>query len=150
MKHLSKVLAFLMIILVSFSCSETEEPNEDLLSAKVFRVPFEGTIPVIENSDGTFNISNARFEAGFPERDNVNGYEIKVVKEDGTFGSTNVRRANQLDKRGDDLFFVVLIGSPYAGLGVSAGVKDQMYQTFQTQLQNAKTNYKEIEVTVLE
>ncbi|WP_228779908.1 hypothetical protein [Aquiflexum lacus] len=52
-----------------------------------------------------------------------------------------------MDKRGDDLFFVVLIGSPYAGLGVSEGV---MYQTFQTQLQNAKINYKEIEVTILD
>ncbi|WP_373520814.1 hypothetical protein [Aquiflexum sp.] len=150
MKQLSIVLAFLLIIVVSISCSETEEPNEDLLNAKVFRVPIEGIIPVKENPNGTFNISNARFEAGFPERDNVNGYEIKVVKEDGTFGSTNVRRANQLDKRGDNLFFVILIGSPYAGLGVSAGVKYQMNQTFQTQLQNAKTNLKEIEVTVLE
>lgn len=150
MKHITKVLAFLLITLLSVSCTETEEPDEDLLKAKVFRVPFEGIIPIIENSDGTFNLSNARFEAGFPERANVNGYEIKIVKEDGTFGSTNVRRANQLDKRGDDLFFVVLIGSPYAGLGVSAVVKDQIYQTFQTQLQNARPNYKEIEVTILE
>jgi hypothetical protein len=57
---------------------------------------------------------------------------------------------NQLDKKGDDLFFIVLIGSRYASLGVSAGVKDQMYQTFQTQLQNARPNHKEIEVTILE
>ncbi|MFN3997530.1 hypothetical protein [Algoriphagus sp.] len=150
MKYPSKLFAFLFLILISVSCTETEEPNDDLLNAKVFRVPFEGIIPLLANNDGTFNISNARFEAGFPERANVNGYEIKIVKEDGTFGSTNVRRANQLEKRGDKLFFVVMIGTPYAGIGVSSTVKDQMFQTFQTQLQNAKPNYKAIEVTVLE
>ncbi|MFC0875286.1 hypothetical protein ACE01N_01760 [Saccharicrinis sp. FJH2] len=144
MKRAVKILTMLSVFATMIACTKVDpkESNE-------FTVPFEEVIPVIDNGDGTYNVSNPSFQAGFEAQDDALKYELRIIRQDGTSGDPFYRTADQLVKKDGDLYYAVLIGSITIGLGVNEAKKDEMVADFQKLLDKAKVNYKALSIKVI-
>jgi hypothetical protein len=70
-----KAIKFTLIILLIFSLYGCpSDPGS--MDENVFEVGYEMYVPVIDNGDGTYNISNGRFRAFFSPRSGASSYEL--------------------------------------------------------------------------
>ncbi|MDZ7717552.1 MAG: hypothetical protein U5K72_01880 [Balneolaceae bacterium] len=116
----------------------------------LFEVGFETFVPVNENSDGTYNISNGGFRAYFNPQSGASSYELTVIRDDGSRGNTVNRTPDQLAKEDGQLKYQVVIGSPTYYISVNEARKDEAVEFFMNQLEDVRENYAKLEVKVVE
>lgn len=146
MKNVYKTFLIITLLIGSSACSVNDSGEDE----NFFVVPFEPIVPVNQLADGSYNISNGAFHASFSERANAKGYEFVIVREDGSKSEPSTRTLNQLVIVDGTVSFVVVIGTPYTGFGISEAEKNKLLKQFQEALDAAKPRYKEVEVTVIE
>ncbi|MBW3467465.1 hypothetical protein [Arthrospiribacter ruber] len=136
----------LALALLLYSCQETEEP--DRIDDLQFLVDYKLVQPAELRSDGWY-VSNPYYEAAFQHRENVQQYEFRNVREDGSKSDVFVRRPNQLTIQDNTVQHRIIIGSPYLGLGISEAAKNQMLAEFQQIIDQRAGQYHKLEVTVI-
>jgi hypothetical protein len=120
------------------------------MDENVFEVGYEMYVPVIDNGDGTYNISNGRFRAFFSPRSGASSYELTGIRSDGSRGSTVIRTPEQLAFEDGELMYQVTIGSLRFYVGVNEAQKNEAVEFFMNQLEGAKENYASLEVKVIQ
>jgi len=139
------VTIFLFATLFLYGCpSDSDSMDED-----IFESSFETFVPVIDNGDGTYNISNGNFRSFFSPRSGASSYELTVIRNDGTRGSTVTRTPEQMTFESGELMYQVTIGSPRIYLGVNEAEKNVAVEFFLNQLEDARENYGSLEVKVI-
>ena len=139
------VTIFLFATLFLYGCpSDSDSMDED-----IFESSFETFVPVIDNGDGTYNISNGNFRSFFSPRSGASSYELTVIRNDGTRGSTVTRTPEQMTFESGELMYQVTIGSPRIYLGVNEAEKNVAVEFFLNQLEDASENYGSLEVKVI-
>lgn len=124
--------------------------DSDSMDEDIFEVGFETHIPITDNGDGTFNISNGAYRSFFSPRPGASSYELTVIREDGTRRNTVVRTPDQLAKEGDQLMYQIVIGSPTFFISVNEARKNEAIELFTNQLEEVKENYGSLEVKVIQ
>ncbi|MGY6522185.1 MAG: hypothetical protein ACXIUD_10670 [Mongoliitalea sp.] len=145
MKKFQKTTLFVLFMLF-IACQETEEP--DKIDELQFIVDYKLVQPAELMSDGWY-VSNPYYEATFQHRENVQQYEFRNMREDGSKSDVFVRRPNQLLIENDIVNHRVIIGSPNIGIAVSEAVKNQMLAEFQALIDRVAGQYHKLEVTVI-
>jgi len=144
MKVVSKLSLFIFLILFMYGCPSDSGSGDN----KLFEVGFETFVPVVENADGTYNVTNGGFRAYFNPQSDASSYELTVIREDGTRGNTVERTPDQLAKEDGQLKYQVRIGSIRYYLGVNESEKNEAIEFFMNQLEETKKNYASLEVKV--
>jgi len=124
--------------------------DSDSLDEDIFETGFETFVPVTDNGDGTYNISNGRFRSFFSPRSGASSYELTVIRDDGTRGNTVIRTPEQMAVESGELMYQVTIGSPRIYLGVNEAEKKVAVELFLNQLEGARENYSSLEVKVIQ
>lgn len=124
--------------------------DSDSMDENIFEASFETYVPVTDNGDGTYNISNGRFRSFFSPRSGASSYELTVIRQDGTRGNTVTRTPEQMTIEGGELMYQVTIGSPRIYLGVNEARKNEAVEFFLNQLAGARENYSSLEVKVIQ
>lgn len=145
MEKIFKSILFVFLLLILSGCPTDSGSNDENL----FEVSFEMFVPVVENGDGTYNISNGGFRAYFTPQSGASNYELTVIREDGTRGNTVGRTPDQLAKEAGQLKYEVRIGSLRQYVGANESEKDEAVEFFMNQLEAAKKNYASLEVKVI-
>lgn len=136
----------LFTVLFLYGCpSDSDSIDED-----IFEAGFETHVPVTDNGDGTYNISNGRFRSFFSPRSGASSYELTVIRDDGTRGNTVTRTPEQLAVDSGQLMYQLTIGSPRIYLGVNEAEKNEAVEFFLNQLEGARENYSSLEVKVIQ
>lgn len=141
------VLKFCLLIVLSLllsGCPSDSGSGGD----NIFEVGFETFVPVVENADGTYNVTNGGFRAYFKPNSGAASYELTVIREDGTRGNTVVRTPDELASENGQLKYQVRIGSIRYYLGVNESEKNEAVDFFMNQLEESKKNYASLEVKV--
>jgi hypothetical protein len=105
---------------------------------KLFEVGFETFVPVVENADGTYNVTNGGFRAYFNPQPDATSYELTVIREDGTSGNTVDRTPDELAREGVQLKYQVRVGSIRYYLSVNESEKNEAVDFFMNQLEEPK------------
>lgn len=138
-----------LFILVSFYGCPSDSGSDENENEDVFYVEFEKYVPVIENSDGTYNISNGGFRAYFEAQSGATAYELTNIREDDSRGSTRVRTEADLDKVNGQLAFFIGVGSIRVYLDANESTKNEAVAFFMNQLAEAEQHYAKLEVKVI-
>lgn len=146
MKKGLKIALSLFVLFTLYACpSDSGSEDENL-----FEVGFEMFVPVVENADGTYNISNGGFRAYFSPQSGASSYALTNIREDGSRGSTVNRTENELANENGQLRYEVRIGSIRHYLGVNESQKNEAVEFFMNQQEEAKKNYASLEVKVIQ
>jgi hypothetical protein len=124
--------------------------DSDSLDEDIFETSFETYVPVTDNGDGTYNISNGSFRSFFSPRSGATFYQLTVIGNDGTRGNTVTRTPEQLAVESGELMYQITIGSPRIYLGVNEAEKNEAVEFFLNQLDGASENYGSLEVKVIQ
>jgi hypothetical protein len=89
---------FVITVFAAFTACGTDSSSDDIDPGE-FVVPFEMLVPVSQQPNGTFNVTNGRFIATFTERQNISQYELRVVQEDQTKGEPFFTTCNSFKDR---------------------------------------------------
>lgn len=134
----------LFSVLFLYGCpSDSDSMDED-----IFEAGFETHVPVTDNGDGTYNISNGQYRSFFSPRPGAVSYELTVIGVDGTRGNTVIRSPEQMAVENDELVYKITIGSPRIYLGVNEAEKNEAVDFFLNQLEGVSENYGSLEVKV--
>jgi len=115
----------------------------------IFQVPFEIIFePKFLPGEGWI-VNNPLVVAKFPEDPNAHHYRFHIIREDGSKGNLFWRWPHQLQKSNGMLSYGVVLGTPYLGYGISTAQKDKMVSEFEELIENARGNYKALEVIVV-
>lgn len=146
MKKAFKTILLLFFLISFYGCPSDSgsDENEDL-----FYVGFEKYVPVVENSNGTYNISNGGFRAYFEAQSGAKSYELTNIREDETRGSTRVKTEADLDKVNGQLAYFIGVGSVRVYLDANESQKDEAVAFFMNQLAEAEQHYAKLEVKVI-
>ncbi|MCG2590292.1 hypothetical protein [Rhodohalobacter sulfatireducens] len=144
MKVVSKLFLSIFLLIFLPGCPSDSGSGDN----KLFEVGFEKFVPVVENADGTYNVTNGGFRAYFSPQSDASSYELTVIREDGTRGNTVVRTPDELAKEDGQLKYQVRIGSIRYYLGVNESEKNEAVDFFMNQLEESKNNYTSLEVKV--
>lgn len=146
-RYFKTIFVITLLILLSACLTDGNSSDED---SDVMVVPFEMFIPVNQMPDGTWNVSNGSFIATFSPINDVNIYELRVIREDNSKSDPVVRRSNQFMEVDGGLFrHTIIAGSTTIYLGVSESEKNKAVEEFQQMLNERKHLYKELEVRAL-
>ena len=135
----------IFVLLSLYGCPSDSDSQDE----NIFEVGFETFIPIHENSDGTYNISNGAFRAYFDSQSGASSYELTVIREDGSRANTVNRTPDQLGKDAGQLMYQVVIGSPTIYDSANEARKEEAIEFFTNQLEEAKQNYGSLEVKVI-
>jgi len=145
--NILKILLVLILFAGIQACGTDSNAGDDELGT--FEVPFEIYVPATQMDDGSWHISSGGFAATFKARENVQSYEFRVVRENGTKGDAFTRNLNQLQQDGDQLSLVVMIGTPTFYFGATNANKDQVIEDYRQKLIQHQQAYHKLEVTTL-
>ncbi|TVQ04485.1 MAG: hypothetical protein EA359_06275 [Balneolaceae bacterium] len=144
-----KPYLFVIVTFAAFTACGTDSSSDDI-DAGEFVVSFEMLVPVSQQPNGTFNVTNGRFIAYFTERQNISQYELRVVQEDQTKGEPFIYHLQQLQgPPGENLRYFVVIGSSRTYSGVNEARKNEIVEEFQQELEESKHLYHLLEVKPL-
>jgi len=146
-----KPYLFVIVTFAAFTACGTDSSSDDIDPGE-FVVSFEMLVPVSQQENGTYIVTNGRFVATFKERKNVSQYELRVVQEDQTKGEPFIYSHQQLlghSPPGSDLRYFVVIGSSRTYSGVNEARKNEIVEEFQQELEESKHLYHSLEVKPL-
>ncbi|MCC5905037.1 MAG: hypothetical protein JJU13_02405 [Balneolaceae bacterium] len=144
-----KPYLFVISVFAAFTACGTDSSSDDIEPGE-FVVPFEMLVPVSQQPNGTYTVTNGRFIATFKERNNVSQYELRVVQEDQTKGDPFIYNLQQLQgPPGEDLRYFVVIGSSFTRSGMNEAIKNEIVKEVQQELEESKHLYHSLEVKPL-
>ena len=142
---------FVITVFAAITACGTDSSTDDIDPGE-FVVPFEMLVPVSEQENGTYIVTNGRFIASFKARANVSQYELRVVQEDQTKGEPFIYSHQQLlghRPPGSDLIYFVVIGSSFTRSGINEVTKNEIVKEVQQELEESKHLYHSLEVKPL-